>query len=284
MIRKLEKEHPVTRLCEIYGQSRSGYYDWKSRPESNHSRVDKSLLSKIRVIHGISRQIYGSPRIIDKLKSEGVKCSKRRVARLMKDNEIRSLHHKKYRVQTTDSNHTSPISENIINQDFTATAPNKKWGADITYIKTDDGWVYLAVIIDFFSRKVVGHAFSQSIDSWLISKALRMAYIRRKKPKNVIHHSDRGSQYASELYRSLLTKYNLVQSMSRKGNCYDNALVESFFHTLKVEHVYQNKFKNLTEAKTSVSNYIELFYNYSRSHSSLNYKSPIDFETGYMAA
>jgi putative transposase len=152
MINKLESEYPVSFLCRVYGQSRSGYYDWKSRDDSNRIKMDRTLLSKIRVIHGGSRETYGSPRVHGELKRQGVRCGKKRVERLMKDNGVVSVHRRKYRVQTTDSNHSNPISENIIDQDFSATAPNQKWGSDITYVKTDQGWVYLAVVIDFYSR------------------------------------------------------------------------------------------------------------------------------------
>lgn len=284
MINKLEKQYSVSFLLQVYEQSRSGYYDWKFRGESARVKADKTLLSKIRVIHGESRETYGSPRVHDALKKQGIKCGKARVERLMKDNEITSVHRRKYRVQTTDSNHSNPISDNIIDQDFSATAPNQKWGSDITYIKTNQGWVYLAVVLDFFSRKVVGYAIGDSMETWLICKALQMAYVRRGMPTDLIHHSDRGVQYASEQYRSLLTKFEFTQSMSRKGNCYDNAMVESFFHTLKVEHVYRYDFENLDQAKRSIVDYIENFYNKNRSHSSLNFLSPIDFERGLMAA
>lgn len=284
MICKLENQYPVAFLCRVYGQSRSGYYDWKSRGESKRVKTDKTLLSKIRVIHGESRETYGSPRVHDALKKQGVNCGKKRVERLMKDNEITSVHRRKYRVQTTDSNHSNPISENIIDQDFSATAPNQKWGSDITYIKTNQGWIYLAVVIDFFSRRVVGYAIGDSMETSLICRALRMAHIRRGRPTELIHHSDRGVQYASQQYRSLINKFGFRQSMSRKGNCYDNAMVESFFHTLKVEHVHRYDFGNLDQAKESIADYIENFYNKNRSHSSLNFLSPIDFEEALMAA
>lgn len=284
MINKLENQYPISFLCRVYNQSRSGYYDWKSSDGSNRVKANKTLLSKIRVIHGESRETYGSPRVHEELKKQGVNCGKKRVERLMKDNEIASVHRRKYRVQTTDSNHSNPISENIIDQDFSATAPNQKWGSDITYIQTNQGWVYLAVVIDFFSRKVVGYAIGDSMETKLICKALRMAHIRRGMPIDLIHHSDRGVQYASQQYRSLLTKFLFTQSMSRKGNCYDNAMVESFFHTLKVEHVHRYDFENLDQATRSIVDYIENFYNQKRSHSSLNFLSPIDFEEALMAA
>jgi transposase InsO family protein len=280
----LSKEYPVSFLCRVHEQSRSGYYDWKSRGESERVKADKTLLSKIRVIHGESRETYGSPRVHEELKKQGIKCGKTRVERLMKSNGISSVHRRKYRVQTTDSNHSNPISDNIIEQDFSTTGRNQKWGSDITYIKTNQGWIYLAVVIDFYSRKVVGYAIGESMETWLICKALQMAHLRRGMPTDLIHHSDRGVQYASQQYRSLLTKFEFRQSMSRKGNCYDNALVESFFHTLKVEHVYRYDFDNLDQAKQSIVDYIENFYNKKRSHSALDYVSPVDFELKDMAA
>jgi transposase InsO family protein len=271
-------------MCKILELSRSGYYSWLKRSESARAKENRSLVVEIAAVHKKSRETYGSPRIHDELIKKNVKCSKNRVARLMNKNHIKSVHSKRFKPQTTDSKHQYQVPENILDQDFTATAPNQKWVGDITYIWTSEGWLYLAVVLDLFSRKVVGWSVSKSPDAELVCNAFMMAEIRRGKPKNFIYHSDRGSQYASLPFRDLLQTFNVTLSMSRKGNCYDNAVIESFFHTLKVELVHRCKFVFRTAARRQIADYIENFYNTFRSHSSIGYCSPCNFEDNFRAA
>jgi transposase InsO family protein len=218
------------------------------------------------------------------LKENGIECGKNRVARIMKKLGIKSVYRRKFKVCTTDSKHNLPVAENIIAQDFSATAPNQKWGCDISYIHTDEGTQYLAVVLDFFSRKIIGWKMSDTMSAKLCCEALRMAMVRRQPPAELIHHSDRGSQYASFEYRSMLKLGNFSQSMSRKGNCYDNSMVESFFGTLKIERVHRIRYATGKQAQNDIENYIDNFYNLKRRHSSLDYASPIDYEVQYALA
>lgn len=226
---------------------------------------------------------YGSPRITKALNKQGVKCGKNRVARLMRDNGIFSKTKRKYKA-TTNSKHNYPVAENIINQEFNAEHPNQIWVADITYIPTDEGWLYLAAIEDLFHRKIVGWSMDSTMTRHLTLSALRQAVRRYKPAPGLIHHSDRGSQYASHEYRKALRNYQFVASMSRKGNCYDNACMESFFGTLKTELVYGNRFKTRAEARQAIFEYIEIFYNRIRLHSSLDYMSPLEYELSFRPA
>ncbi len=271
-------------LCSIVGVSRSGYYDWLKRAESLRSKANHQLLSFIKISYHASDRTYGAIRIHRDLKREGHSCSKNRVARLMSFHGIKSIHRLKYKPQTTQSRHNHPIAANLMNQDFKAKDINQKWGSDISYIKTSEGFLYLAIVMDFHSRKVVGFSMGSSLHAELCCQALKQALVLRQPPAELVHHSDRGVQYASLSYRSLLQDHDLIQSMSRRGNCYDNAMVESFFHTLKVERVYRRNYKTREEAKTDVANYIINFYNNRRLHSSLDYKSPVEFENFYKSA
>lgn len=271
-------EYSIKFLCRTFEVSRSQYYEWRQGKESNRQRESRSLSVEIKAIYNETHQTYGAIRIHKELKDMGKNCSKNRVARLMKEANIQSVHKTKFKACTTDSKHGLAVADNVINQDFTATAPNQKWGADITYIKTGEGFLYLAVVLDFFSRKIVGWAASDNINADLCCRALKMALIRRRPPKELIHHSDRGVQYASSDYRQILINNNFSQSMSRKGNCYDNAIVESFMHTLKVERVNRRAYLNNLSAQIDVADYIDNFYNSKRRHSSIDYLSPVDYE------
>ena len=234
-------------------------------------------------MHKISRGTYGSPRITRALKKKGIVCGKNRVARLMHDNGITGKTKRKYKA-TTNSKHNYPVAENLINQNFNIDRPNQIWAADITYIPTDEGWLYLAAIEDLFQRKIVGWAMNSTMTRQLTLDALRQAVKRYRPPAGLIHHSDRGSQYASHEYQQALRDYQFITSMSRKGNCYDNACMESFFGTLKLELIYGNRFKTRAEARQAVFEYIEVFYNRIRLHSSLGYMSPLEYEQAFKTA
>lgn len=274
-------EYSISFLCQVCAVNRSSYYDWLSREDSTRTRENRLLLAEIKSVFEQSRKTYGAIRVTKELRSKGFEINRKRVARLMQQNGLKSVHKRKFKVLTTNSKHKLPIVENRLEQNFSASKPNEKWVSDITYIRTKEGWVYLAVVIDLFSRKVIGYSMEDSMHTKLCSDALRMALVRRYYPKELVHHSDRGSQYASFEYRLILKQNGITPSMSRKGNCYDNSVVESFFHTLKVECVYQNDFCSKKEAKKEVSNYIEQFYNNWRRHSSLDYLNPVEYENKF---
>ena len=250
-------------------------YRWVESRDSERRREDRELLKRIRAIHKKSRGIYGAPRIHRELREQGVRCGRKRVARLMRAAELRGKCRRKFKPKTTNSKHGKRISSNLL-PDATIDRPDQVWAADITYIGTDDGWVYLATVIDLYSRKIVGWSVAATLATELPLEALRMALSWRTAP--MLHHSDRGSQYASEDYRELLDLHRIEGSMSRKGNCYDNATQESFYHSLKTEHVFHEHYRNIKEARSSIFDYIEVFYNRQRSHSSLDYQSPARFE------
>lgn len=278
-MRQNTSQYSVIELCEFVGISRSGYYEWHQREESERCRSNRKLMVEIKSSYKASRCTYGAIRVSKDLKSNNVICSKNRVARLMRSIGLKSVHRTKYKPQTTQSDHSEQISPNVVNQDFTALKPNQKWGCDITYIPTREGFVYLAVVLDFYSRKIVGYKMGTQLHAELCCEALRKAGLLRSPPEDLIHHSDRGVQYASIAYRKILKELKLIQSMSRTGNCYDNAMVESFFHTLKVELVHQNEYQTREECIRDVEGYITGFYNNTRLHSSLGYLSPVDFES-----
>ena len=275
--------HGVQKMCLVIGASRSGYYRWKKQPQSNRQKDNDKILMEIRESHKNSRRAYGSPRITEDLQAKGTKCSENRVARLMKIHGIVGKATKKFKV-TTNSKHTLPVAENLLKQNFEAAKPNTVWISDITYVPTLEGWLYLAVILDLFSRQVVGWAMSDRLTSGFVVRALSQAIGRRHPASRCIFHSDRGIQYASTDFRDILRAYGFIQSMSRKGNCYDNAVAESFFHTLKTEHVYDYRYETRAEARQSIFEYIEMFYNRQRRHSALGYLSPVSFELKAMAA
>lgn len=253
--------------------SRGRYYQWLKEPISEREKANIELTEKIKEIHEDSKKTYGSPRVIEELKKQGLSVGHNRVAKLMRENEIKAKMKRKFK-NTTDSSHLLPVSENILNRDFSADKPNQKWVSDITYVWTMTG----CTVIDLYSRKVVGWSMNDNMETSLIVNALEMACINRNPKPGLIFHSDRGSQYASYQFREVLEKKGFIQSMSRKGNCWDNAVAESFFHTLKTEELYFNKFNNKYQAKSCIFEYIELFYNRKRSHSYLGYLSPYQFE------
>lgn len=257
--------------------SRSGYYAWLSRGESERSKENRWLLSEIRMAHERSHKTYGSPRVTAELHAQGVGCGENRVARLMRLNGIQSKRRRKYRV-TTNSKHNLPVSPNLLAREFTVDRPNAVWVSDITYIWTSEGWVYLAGVVDLYSRMVVGWSMSNRITGDLTLDALNQAFGRRRPKAGLLHHSDRGSQYASGDYRKLLKVQQVTCSMSRKADPWDNAPMESFFATLKTELIYDERFATREDAKAKIFEYIEVFYNRERRHSSLGFKSPVDFE------
>ena len=276
----MKGDYPILVLCEYLEVSSSGYYDWLNRRTAPgpRARANQILAQQIKAIHAQSRQTYGSPRIVDELRKQGCHHGRNRIARLMQQAQLCGRQQRRYRVQTTDSNHDQPIAPNRLAQAPKATAPNQLWVADITYIETRQGWLYLAAILDLYSRKIVGWAMSQCIDTSLVLKALAMALLHRHPPANLLIHSDRGVQYASADYRQALHQAGLVASMSRRANCYDNATMESFWSTLKLELVYRRDFATRSQACTEIFDYIESFYNRQRAHSALGYHSPVDFE------
>jgi transposase InsO family protein len=267
----------VKLMCAALGVSRSGYYAWRKRGPSVRELANRQLLAAIRSVYEASRQVYGYRRVYKALVVKQVVCSRNRVARLMRQAGLRARRYRWYRV-TTQSRHQRPIAPNHLARRFTATAPNQKWLSDITYIRTRQGWFYLAVVLDLFSRHVVGWAMEPYLTDRLTLKALKMAFSRRRPPAGLLHHSDRGSQYASRDYRALLLDHRALASMSRTGNVYDNAPMESFFATLKTELVHHRKYPNRQQAKTDIFEYIEVFYNRQRLHSALDYRSPVEYE------
>jgi len=276
----MKAHYSVQALCKNLEVSPSGYYDWRYRRDHPTSRSlqNQKLVQDIQVLHTQSRQTYGSPRVRAELRKRGQRHGRNRIARLMKQQGLSGRQKRRYRVQTTDSNHDHPIAPNRLAQSSKPTALNQIWVADITYINTQEGWLYLAAVLDLYSRRIIGWAMGERIDTSLVLKALAMAVAHRNPPREVLFHSDRGVQYASADFRRALQHAGLVASMSRKGNCYDNAWMESFWSTLKLELVYRRCFQSRNQARSEIFDYIERFYNPRRSHSSLNFSSPIDFE------
>ena len=269
-------------MCHVLQVSRSGYYDWSKRPESNRSRSNRELLHKIREVYDHSKGVYGSPRITAALRHKGICCSKGRVARLMQENGIASRMKRKFKA-TTNSKHSFPVAPNLLNQNFEVSEKNRVWVSDITYIPTGEGWLYLAAVMDLFDRKVVGWSMDTSMKTELCMTALDLAVGRENPGEGLIHHSDRGVQYASHEFRQALLEKHFVQSMSRKGNCYDNACMESFIGSIKTELIYLTRFKTREQARTAIFEYIEIFYNRKRLHSKLGYMSPAEFEKHHAA-
>lgn len=277
-IEKHQPGYPIGQQCKVLDVSRSGYYAWRER-QKQHKKKDElsALIAHIHRIHARSRKTYGSPRVHAELRAEGVVCNHKRVARLMRLEGLQGRRTRR-KVKTTDSRHTFPVAPNLLNREFKAEAPNEKWVADITYILTQEGWLYLAVVLDLYSRKIVGWSMGPQITADLVEDALRMALYERQPDPGLLHHSDRGSQYASEQIRRILAANHIEVSMSRTGNCYDNAVMESFFSTLKSEQVHHQNYKTRTEASRDIFEYIAGFYNTVRRHSTLGYLSPNQFE------
>jgi len=267
----------IQRMCRVLGVGRSGYYAWQRRSPSTRAQANQTLVKLIRTEHQASRKTYGSPRIQIALQRKGVACGRHRVARLMRQHGIYVHRRHKAHPVTTQRQPGVVPAPNRLNQDFSAPAPNRKWVSDFTYIETGEGWLYLAVVLDLFSRRVIGWAMSETMDTALVEAALRMALLGRRPEAGLLHHSDQGRQYTSAAYLNCLTAASSQLSMSRVGNCYDNAVMESFFGTLKTECV-TGPFLTRTQARTTIFEYMEVWYNRQRLHSTLGYFSPVDFE------
>lgn len=265
-------------MCAVLDVSTSGYYGWLHRPESPRRRRHQRLVAKIRMIHQNSREIYGSPRVHGELIDNGIVVGQNTVAMLMQRHHIQSKVHKRF-VVTTNSRHGMKPADNVLNRDFSADRPNHKWVSDVTFIPTREGWLYLATIMDLYSRKIIGWSMGSSNSTELVSQALLMAIAQRTEVKGVILHSDRGIQYASRDYQQIMQEHGITCSMSRKGNCWDNAVMESFYHSLKTECVVFEDYRTRSQARSSLFDYIEVFYNRQRRHSSLAYKSPATYES-----
>jgi putative transposase len=272
-----KKDFPVQRLCKVLEVSPSGYFAWKSRPASLRQREDLVLLAHVRSAFALSNGTYGSPRMTRELQDTGLAVGRRRTARLMRENGLRARQPRRFK-RTTDSLHAVPVAPNLLEQHFTTERPDEKWGADLSYIWTREGWLYLAVVIDLYARRVVGWAVSDRLHKELVLTALRRALVVRRPEAGLLHHSDRGSQYCSIEYQAELRKHGVLISMSGKGNCYDNAMVETFFKTLKVELVWRTAFQTRAEARDALARYIDGFYNPVRRHSALGFISPAQFE------
>ena len=268
---------PVRVLCQVLQVSVSGFYSWRKRGPSQRAREDEQLKVHIRAAHKASRGRYGSPRVQKELCAQDQHVGRKRVARLMKADGLAARRKRRFR-RTTDSTHQHPVAPNLLDRQFTVDAPNAVWVTDITYIWTQEGWLYLAAILDLYSRKVVGWAVDESLERHLALDALAMALSNRRPARGLLHHSDRGVQYASDDYQKALKKDGLICSMSRKGDCWDNAVAESFFATRKAELVYLTEYRTRAEARASLFEYIEVFYNRQRRHSAIGYVSPSQFE------
>jgi putative transposase len=277
-MKALANEYTIADLSAALGVSRSGYYAWAGREPSSRSRSAALIKEQIQLLFERSRQSYGSPRMTAALRQSGHACNHKRVERLMRQHGLQGRARRRYRVVTTDSRHDQPIAPNRLAEHPPCTAPNQVWLTDITYVPTAEGWLYLAGVLDLYSRKVVGWAMGESLATPLPLAALAMALGQRQPAKGLLHHSDRGVQYASGEYRHKLADFGVTASMSRQGNCYDNAAMESFWSTLKHELVYRRQFQSRAQAQQAIFEWIEVFYNRARLHSSLGFKSPVDFE------
>jgi transposase InsO family protein len=275
----MENEHDIADLCDTLAVSRSGYHAWKSRQPSLRAQANAALLPLIEEAFNKSRQTYGSPRICHSLQQRGHRCGRNRVARLMRGKGLRSQTKRSYRASLTDSNHDLPIAPNRLREALAPLRRDTVWVADITYVDTDEGWLYVAGVLDRCTRRCVGWAMGETLATSLPLAALEMALRHRKPSGGLVHHSDRGVQYASEAYRQRLAQAGILPSMSRRGNCYDNAAMESFWSSLKRELVHRSRFATRQQARTAIFEWIEIFYNRERLHSALGYKSPVDFET-----
>ena len=276
-IDRRRKQYPVRMMCRVLRVSSSGYYAWRVRPESHRARTDRQLTRVIRRLHADSKGVYGSPKMRDELQDEGYRYGRHKVARLMRSAGLRGCPKRRFRV-TTERDPSHPVAENLIRQSFTTKAPNQVWASDITYISTHQGWLYLAVVMDLYSRRIVGWSMSRWINRHLVIDALSMAIGSRHPEAALIHHSDRGSQYTSDDFRDELARHGIQCSMSGRGNCYDNAVVESFFGVLKRERVNRVRYRTRDEARADVFDYIECFYNRKRRHGYLGNISPAAFE------
>jgi len=278
------RDFGLDEMCAVLDVSESGYRSWKHGGKPHRKRLtDAQMLVLIQSIHAEFKGAYGSPRMVKELRGRGFPASKERVERLMQENGIKAKHKRRFKV-TTDSKHNLPIAPNLLERNFTPDAPNQVWTSDITYLWTDEGWLYLAIVLDLFNREVVGWSLKPRMTADIVTDALTMAWFRRKPAAGLIHHSDRGSQYASHAFQAKLTEYGMICSMSRKGNCWDNAPSESWFGSFKNERVYGERFETRDEVIAMTFEYIEVFYNRKRLHSTLGYKSPMQFLSDWLIA
>jgi len=282
MIHAHETAHPVRLMCRVLDVSPSGYYAWRGRPPSSRALKRAELDARVREAYDEEKGRVGSPRLTHRLKRQDHHAGRHQVAQSMRRQALRARGARKYKA-TTNSNHSLPVAPNLLQQNFHADQPNRAWVSDITYIATDEGWLYLAVVLDLYSRHVIGWSMSDRMTSSLVCHALRMAIFARHRPHGVIVHSDRGSQYCSQEYQRLLSEHTLLCSMSKKGDCYDNAAMESWNHSLKVEAIHGERFATREQAKAHVFEYIEVYYNRQRLHSTLGYLSPVEFELRHVA-
>ena len=269
--------YPLVEICDVLDVSISGYRAWKRGGRPDRKRLtDAQMLALIQAIHAEIKGAYGSPRMVRELRARSFSASKERIERLMRENGIRACHKRRYKF-TTDSKHGLPVADNLLDRNFTPTAPNQVWTSDITYLWTDEGWLYLAIVLDLFNREVVGWSLKPRMTADIVTDALTMAWFRKKPAPGLLHHSDRGSQYASHAFQDKLKEYGMVCSMSRKGNCWDNAPTESWFNSFKNERVHGIRYATHADIKAASFEYIEVFYNRKRQHSTLGYRSPIQF-------
>jgi transposase InsO family protein len=281
-IQEHSNEFQITVMCKVFNIDRTSYYHWV-KSGSIVKKVDTKLNELIEIVFVQGRENYGTRRIKDKLMQRyGLIVSRRRIGHIMRDLGLVAKTKKRYKINTTDSNHNLPVAPNILNRDFYASNTDEKYVGDITYIPTNEGWLYLATVIDLYSRKVVGWSMDDTMKVSLVNDALKMALLRRKPPIGLIWHTDRGSQYASYSHKDLLEQNGIIQSMSRKGNCWDNAVAESFFHTLKTELIYHEVFETKSQANRAIFEYIEVYYNRQRMHSANGNLSPVEFEEKMM--
>ena len=272
-----QDQFSVSRMCAVLQVSRNGYYDWRDRPESKRSRDNRAALTQIREVHTQSREAYGGLKTWRELRAKGFRWGRHRIARLRREAGVEARRKRRFRI-TTQSRAGGVAADNRLKQRFEAKAVNRIWVGDITFVPTAEGWLYLAVLIDLYSRRVVGWAMSERIDQQLVLDALNMALLQRRVKPGLIHHSDQGRQYSSAAYQAVLQRHRMIASMSRRGNCYDNAVAESFFSSLKNELIHHSTFRTRHEARTAIFEYIEVFYNRQRRHQSLDFISPIDYE------
>ena len=270
--------YPVATVCRVLKVSRSGYYDWRDRPLSSRQVRSEQLAAKIRAVHEQNRCVYGSPRLCRALQSQGEAVCENTVAKVMRRCGIRAKGRKRFVPRTTDSTHDRPVAANLLDRQFQAVLPDRKWAADLTYIRTGEGWLYFAAVMDLCTRRIVGWSMADHMKADLVQDALEMALARRRPGPGLLHHSDRGVQYACEDYQHRLAQQGLLCSMSRRGNCWDNAMMESFFATLKSELVNHQQYQTHEQARASIFEYVEVFYNRKRLHSALGYQSPESFE------
>jgi len=270
-------EYGLAEMCGVLDVSVSGYRSWKRGGTPSRKRLtDVQMLALIKAIHAELKGAYGSPRMLRELRHRGYSASKARVERLMRENNVRARHKRRYKA-TTDSRHNLPVAQNLLDRNFKPSAPNQVWTSDITYLCTDEGWLYLAIVLDLFNREIVGWSLKPRMTADIVTAALTMAWFRRRPPAGLMHHSDRGSQYASHAFQSLLSEYGMTCSMSRKGNCWDNAPTESWFNSFKHERVFGKRFQTRDEVRDMSFEYIEVFYNRKRQHSTLGYLSPNNY-------